>query len=469
MALTRRKFASFALAFSGGLKHRLTAQNATPVRYLSFEDVRPALAAFSNGPYSAELPPELKTRTAAPADWTAWIAQRDRSIRARLREGDADSVANFALLGTSFTSQPRLTGAQMESVHGDDEVISRWILGRVQDLMRALARPAANERLQFVADWLKEKGADPSLPGKAERAGNTLLDAVLRELHELEEYEKAIAQAKRSGEAAAQRAGSTLYRNRGLALDTSFRPNLGIEQVLAGLKSHGLVTTIRRAGVFGPGLDFTDKRNGYDYYPVQTLQPFALIDSLRRVGIAGSDGPSVAIFDLSARVLNHVRRAVDRAAAGDAYVVQTPLDDDVPWFPNAKQYWSRFGSEIGTEAPAVKPPPGLAVKARAVRIRPEVVKLLRPVDLNMVCQQEALADSEKLDLAIATNVLVYYGVFEQTLSMLNIARMLKPGGVLLCNNSLPQTDGAPLRLAESASGRYSSLPDDSDQFFCYRR
>src|SRR5205823_7749094 len=140
----------------------------------------------------------------------------------------------------------------------------------------------------------------------------------------------------------------------------------------------------------------------YDFYPVQTLQPFALIDSLRRLGIADRDGPSVAIFDLSTRVLNHVKRAVDRAA--DGYVVQLPLDEDVPWFPNAKQYWSRFGSEIGTEAPVIKPPQGLPVKARAVRIPPDVMKLLRPVDLNMVCQQEALADSEKLDLAIATNV-----------------------------------------------------------------
>ena len=205
--------------------------------------------------------------------------------------------------------------------------------------------------------------------------------------------------------------------------------------------------------MFGPGLDFTDKRNGYDFYPIQTLQPFALIDSLRRLGIASSGGPSVAIFDLSSRVINHVKRAVDRAVAGGAYLVEMPLDDDVPWFANAKQYWSRFGSEIGAEAPAVKPPRGLAVKARAVRIRPEVVKLIWPVDLNVVCQQEALADLEKLDLAIATNVLVYYSVFEQTLAMLNIARMLKPGGVLLCNNALPQTDSVPLRLAESAGGR----------------
>jgi hypothetical protein len=31
----------------------------------------------------------------------------------------------------------------------------------------------------------------------------------------------------------------------------------------------------------GPGLDFADKQEGYDFYPLQTIQPFAVIDSLR--------------------------------------------------------------------------------------------------------------------------------------------------------------------------------------------
>ena len=53
-------------------------------------------------------------------------------------------------------------------------------------------------------------------------------------------------------------------------------------------------------------------------------------------------------------------------------------------------------------------------------------------------------------LAIATSCVPSHGLFEQTLAMSNIARMLKPGGVL-CNNSLPQGEAARLRLAGSAS------------------
>ena len=40
--------------------------------------------------------------------------------------------------------------------------------------------------------------------------------------------------------------------------------------------------SITRVAVIGPGLDFADKGYGYDFYPVQTLQPFAIYDSLIR-------------------------------------------------------------------------------------------------------------------------------------------------------------------------------------------
>ena len=41
--------------------------------------------------------------------------------------------------------------------------------------------------------------------------------------------------------------------------------------------------SVDRVGVIGPGLDFTDKAEGYDFYPPQITQPFSVIDSLRRV------------------------------------------------------------------------------------------------------------------------------------------------------------------------------------------
>lgn len=262
---------------------------------------------------------------------------------------------------------------------------------------------------------------------------------------------------------------SSLYRGRGLSLDTSFRPNYAIERSLAEIKSAGLPRQVRRAAVIGPGLDYMDKRSGYDFYPVQTLQPFALIDSLRRLGMAEPTGPTVEIIDLSSRVLDHVRHAVAQARQGSAYTVQIPLDRETRWLPETTDYWQAFGSAIGTSVPAHSPPPGVEVQTRAVRIRPDVVKLLGYADLNVVLQHRTFTGDRKLDLIIATNVMVYYSPFEQALALQNVAAMMHPGAMLLTNNALPEVEGVPIQPAGATSLAYSEDPDDGDRVLWYKR
>ena len=108
------------------------------------------------------------------------------------------------------------------------------------------------------------------------------------------------------------------------------------------------------------------------------------------------------------------------------------------------------------------------MRTRAVRIGPNVVKLLRPADLNIVLQHLDLADDRKLDLMIATNVMVYYEPFEQALALRNIAVMLRPGGMLLTNNALPEVKGVPMRPVGGTSVAYSDDPDDGDHVLWYR-
>ena len=73
--------------------------------------------------------------------------------------------------------------------------------------------------------------------------------------------------------------------------------------------------------MIGPGLDFTDKGFGYDFYPLQTLQPFAVYDSLIRLGLAEPGKIDITAFDISREVLEHLRGANDRAKTGENYVV----------------------------------------------------------------------------------------------------------------------------------------------------
>jgi len=64
-------------------------------------------------------------------------------------------------------------------------------------------------------------------------------------------------------------------------------------------------------------------------------------------------------------------------------------------------------------------------------------------------------------LIVATNVLVYYDFFEQSLAMANIARMLKPGGFLLSNTALMEFPGSPLNTIDFLKVDYwNDRPDD---------
>ena len=246
---------------------------------------------------------------------------------------------------------------------------------------------------------------------------------------------------------------ATAYRDRGLSSDTSIRVNFGIEQALEALRAQRQLAgrSVRRAAIVGPGLDFTDKAQGYDFYPQQTLQPFALIDSLARLGLASD--LRVSAFDVSSRVIAHLAGARDRAARGVPYVLHLPLvrdDLSYEWNPGLVSYWQRFGAHIGDELAATVPTEmGDRIRLRAVGIRPPVVSSITPHDLDVVVERfERLPSVELFDLVVATNVLVYYGAFEQALASINLAAMLRPGGLLLTNHA----------LAPAAAGQFSAGP-----------
>src|SRR6185369_17709580 len=147
---------------------------------------------------------------------------------------------------------------------------------------------------------------------------------------------------------------STLYRDRGLSSDTSIFPDFAIEQSLEAMKAQALLApgSVRRVAIVGPGLDFTDKGEGYDFYPQQTIQPFAVIDSLIRHGLSRPGELRMTTFDLSPRINEHLAAARARAAKGQAYPVQLVRDPNAGWTPELVAYWDKFGDRVGTPAPA---------------------------------------------------------------------------------------------------------------------
>jgi hypothetical protein len=64
---------------------------------------------------------------------------------------------------------------------------------------------------------------------------------------------------------------------------------------------------------------------------------------------------------------------------------------------------------------------------------------------------------------------VYYGVFEQCLSLANIERMLCPGGFLASNNALLELPISKIHAVGHETVVYSERPADGDHIVWYRR
>src|SRR5258708_30280483 len=100
----------------------------------------------------------------------------------------------------------------------------------------------------------------------------------------------------------------TLYASRGLSVDTSLLPNYALEDTLRVMAGKGALGPgkIKRIAVIGPGLDFADKRDGYDFYPLQTIQPFPVIEAVLRLQLGQLGDLHLINFDLNPMVNPHI-------------------------------------------------------------------------------------------------------------------------------------------------------------------
>ena len=433
---------------------------------ISYSDARAALAA-----HAGTLPAALKGKTEREleAAWPVWVAHHNAEIRARLQRGDEDSLVNFWLYGTSFTKLPRATERDLAKL-GDRDKIAELLEERLEDLVAAIEKPGTNDRLRFARLVIERHGINPTTPTGQDKARAYLIALRSRVISDNERYQKAAQTAAGLTDPTAKLdAYATLFRDRGLSSDTSLRPGFAIETTMAAMKASGRLKEVNRVGIVGPGLDFSDKAEGYDFYPQQTIQPFGIIDSLIRLGLARAGDLSVTTFDLSPRVNQHLDWARRRAAIGQSYALQLPLDMKDPahdWDPDLVNYWRRFGDHIGAEVTPIPAPRGAeSVQVRAVSVRPSVVKSVQTRDVNIVLER---TDDAPFDVIVATNILVYYDAFEQSLAVANVARMLRPGGFLLTNYAVSPLPSMELE-ASLITPVFWDRQRNGDTLFWYQR
>ena len=455
---------------AGGLQRRATVASPS-VRPVTWAEARPIVERLEEGlPRSlAQIPPAQR-----PARWPAWLAGQHKALAARIAQGDVDSVVNLLLFGTSFTKQPRITAKLLHELDqrwkaGDRSVQNTLALQyqqRATDLVAAAADARAGGRMRDVRAVLGMHGHDVTTPGGRSTAVEYLFTNVARVREEAAKLASDLEAARNATDSTAGFAErSRIFRDRGLAGDSSVLTQFAVDQAICGLRDRSFFSNrpVTRVAIVGPGLDFADKQEGFDFYPPQSLQPFTLIDSLLRCELASRSSLRITTLDVSPRVNAHLRAAVSRAT----YRLVFPWNTEAGWTGEAAAYWKRAGDHIGVASTVDTTPLLPGVRARGVTVAPEVVRTIRPLEASIVSDRIDLGDSERFDLVVATNVLLYYDTFEQALALDAVAAMLRPGGVLLTNDAVLEVPEIPMRSQGYVTVAFSDRQGDGERIVFY--
>jgi hypothetical protein len=449
------------LLLLAGLVGNLLSQSVPVVDFMSLEDAVPVIRAYGDS-----VPPSLPAASALnAASWTAWLRTNDREIRARLERGEEDTLTNLLRFGVTFTGEYRIDDEYLAR-YGESSLVNAFAENRARDLVRALSGPNPSEGLVRMRAFLEGKGFSFKTPERRKKVREYLLANLARMRVEYLKY-----RSQKKDETRFQ-----LFKDRGISLDTNLWPDFLLDQHFRRMQEKGLLHAgaVRRVAIVGPGLDFANKEKGNDFYPPQTIQPFAVVDSLLRLGLADAMSLELYTFDISQDVNFHIARAKENAAAGRAYTVQLPWNTAARHGPEYRagfvEYWKQLGNKVGEPVtPIVVPKAAAETETRAVRIRPELVSRLTPVDMNIVFQRMRLKPEAGFDLIIGTNIFVYYGEFEQSLARANVSAMLKPGGYLLTNDKLPDRVPSALEDALTTVLNVAHDPDMTEYLFSYKR
>jgi len=444
------------------------------VRNLSFAEAQRVIAG-----HRAELPSDFPAEAISdPKAWANYVERRNQELRARLEQGDLDSLANLLLFGTSYTKAPVITPELLQNIIR--EMSQPQVMGaslnpyqaRLRDLTLGLATPGENARLRYMRRFLEKRGMQFQIPPDLDKAQKFLAENLVRMLRDDQKYAAALEEARKEDENIHFKKRSQVFEQRGISVDTSIFPNFAVEEALAKIKKNGLLKagSVLRIAIVGPGLDVINKDVGFDYYPEQTIQLFALADSLLKLGLTRAASQlSITTLDISQNVNSHLANARTQALAGKGYTLQIPLRENINWTKDAVNYWEDFGKRIGAPVQGIPAPASAGkVRSRAVRIPPALLVRIRPIDLNVVLQSLDLPQYEKFDVILGTNIFVYYGAFEQSLAEINLAKMLKPGGIVLTNDALPNDPDLPLEEVDSSTTIYSDRNADGDRIVWMR-
>ncbi len=338
----------------------------------------------------AELPASLQATAVR-------IAELNRETEARIREGEADHLVFYVLQSKSFTALEPIEPSRSARAWHEAGKIPEDAARRL-DAFRAAA----------------PKGPRHEYFAKTMAAGFDLNAEYTRAMRFL--YEKEWASRTRSGDERREFVAG-LYQARGHSTDTSLEANYAVHMGLEALKKSAPGLKIQRVLLIGPGLDWAPRTGLHDEAPPQSYQPYALADSLLRLGLAEKDTLRIDAADVNPRVTDYL--TAFPSSARRLWLRYAPGDD--PW----NRFFEGLGTEIGVR--------GMDNGVATLDVSEAAGRLVHPLRLNVLT--ERVTPSGQYDLVAATNVLLYFENSELSLALANVADALKPGGHLLHNDT----------------------------------
>lgn len=368
----------------------LSVASAQGTRYLRWQQAQ----ALANIAAPGEKLPDFATATA----WDTWIRQRDWEVRSRADQMVEDLISSWIVFGTSFTAQPVL-GSQSDAVNAAG-ILTAVARARIEDFVKGLDT-RDEERWGSVLEFLRRRRV-------TEEELRAYLGGILRRC--------AIDRA--NGGANAEPA--------------PLLQDFAMSETLRILKSGGIAPPrVRRAAAIDPQINFSGAPDGYDFIPLQSIQPFALLEAIQRLDLGNAGDVQLSAIALNPFALAHLRSISAKVRSAGRYILELPLNTAAGWNAAAMSYWNRFGETIGTPAEPSQLPAGLHhVNLRAIAVKP-AVSHITVNDLNVVAQTMEPAPGQGFDIVVALNGFGAYDRMEQSLALINLAAMMNPGGVLL--------------------------------------
>jgi hypothetical protein len=322
----------------------------------------------------------------------------------RKRDGDFDHLIAYALQSSQFTKEPKVEPAVSAQAFARGAAVPLEVQRRLKDFVRALSNTAGNSRLGYFAKLVPAR----------DRNLEFLEREYCRTMRFL--YTKEFLQEKHP------------YETRGYSTDTQVGANYAVWNALSVLKTSVPNVRVRRVLIIGPGMDLAPRTDLVDAVPPQSFQPYLIADALLSLRLASLRDLEIDCVDINGRVVEFINSFSSGKRLLQLY--------SPPGTAEYNRYFQSLGREIGRPAQDVTPAalPGYFLE-QAISVEPRVAHAIHATELNITTRRL----SESYDLAIATNVLLYFGPTELALALSNTAAMLRTGGYFIHNDLRPET------------------------------